>query len=64
MAPEVFTATASYSEKADIFSAAVCMVHLITGEEAYDQGLLHQMRIAARPDMLARKVALNPKQKP
>jgi len=28
MAPEVFTATRSYSEKADIFSAAVCMVTL------------------------------------
>jgi serine/threonine protein kinase len=31
MAPEVFTNTPSYSEKADIFSAAICMVFLVSG---------------------------------
>ena len=55
MAPEVFNATASYSEKADIFSAAVCMVHLISGEHAYaaDPDLL-------QPELLARRVCLSP----
>jgi hypothetical protein len=55
MAPEVFTATASYSEKADIFSAAVCMVFLVSGERAYSGELAW---FDSRPDLLARRVAL------
>ncbi|KAJ1482085.1 kinase-like domain-containing protein [Baffinella frigidus] len=55
MAPEVFTATAGYSEKADIFSGAVCMVHLISGENAY---AAETGWCALRPELMARRVAL------
>ena len=53
MAPEVFFATEGYSEKADIFSSAVCMVHLISGEQAYTA-----TDAQWRPEILARRVAL------
>ncbi|KAJ1470043.1 kinase-like domain-containing protein, partial [Baffinella frigidus] len=53
MAPEVFDASAIYSETSDIFSAAVCMVHLITGEHAYAGDA--ELR---QPELLARRVAL------
>mmetsp|Transcript_9817 Transcript_9817/g.24035 ORF Transcript_9817/g.24035 Transcript_9817/m.24035 type:complete len:492 (+) Transcript_9817:56-1531(+) len=53
MAPEVFSATAGYSDKSDIFSAAVCMVHLLSGEHAYaGEAELRE------PELLARRVAL------
>jgi len=55
MAPEVFNASASYSEKADIFSAAVCMVLLISGEPAYSG---EAAWFDSRPDLMARRVAL------
>ena len=53
MAPEVFFATEGYSEKADIFSAAVCMVHLISGEQTYTA-----TDAQWRPELLARRVAI------
>ncbi|KAJ1468655.1 kinase-like domain-containing protein [Baffinella frigidus] len=55
MAPEVFTATAGYSEKADIFSGAVCMVNLISGDHAY---AAETVWCKSRPELLARRVAL------
>mmetsp|Transcript_41858 Transcript_41858/g.99362 ORF Transcript_41858/g.99362 Transcript_41858/m.99362 type:complete len:639 (+) Transcript_41858:150-2066(+) len=47
MAPEVFSG--NYSEKADVFSAAVSMVYLITGEEPYSQ----------EPDVLSGETTTN-----
>jgi len=55
MAPEVLFATAGYSEKADIFSCAVCMVHLISGEHTYAADAVW---CASQPELLARRVAL------
>ncbi|KAJ1469650.1 kinase-like domain-containing protein, partial [Baffinella frigidus] len=53
MAPEVLDATEEgycYSETADVFSGAVCMVHLITGEHAYLATVTEW-----RPETLARR---------
>ncbi|KAJ1484956.1 kinase-like domain-containing protein [Baffinella frigidus] len=54
MAPEVLFASDGYSEKADVFSAAVCMVHLITGKQAYTAAQTQEWS----PETLARRVAL------
>ena len=54
MAPEVYNATI-YSEKVDIFSAAVCMVHLLSGVNAYPASAIEWN---ASPELVARRVAL------
>ncbi|KAJ1479841.1 kinase-like domain-containing protein [Baffinella frigidus] len=54
MAPEVFLCQQDYSEKADIFSAAVCMVSLLTGRPPYERDFEQYGNF---PDVLARRVA-------
>jgi len=54
MAPEVFLREQGYTQHADLFSAAVCMVGLITGEAAYAKDA---ERYGAHPEILAKRVA-------
>mmetsp|Transcript_67212 Transcript_67212/g.154372 ORF Transcript_67212/g.154372 Transcript_67212/m.154372 type:complete len:505 (-) Transcript_67212:46-1560(-) len=58
MAPEVLVGTGqggfSYDEKADVFSAAVCMRSMVTGEDAYEP----EFAAGHGADITARRVAL------
>jgi serine/threonine protein kinase len=56
MAPEVYNATAGYTEKADIFSAAICIVELISGEHAY---VAESEQVLRRPEILTLRVCLD-----
>jgi len=55
MAPEVFLGVDNYTERADVFSAAVCSVCMVTGEPAYSADA---DKYEKHPDVLARRVAV------
>jgi len=55
MAPEVFLGVDNYTAQADVFSAAVCSVCMVTGEPAYSTDA---DKYEKHPDVLARRVAV------